>query len=86
MVIFLEYLTKIDLVENRFCVKIMSIFNLILPLSYGVVKNSGSTTNVQPFDFACCIRFTAMAMFADLSVVTDNCNTAARILSNIRII
>jgi len=54
------------------------MFYVILPLSYGVVKHSGNTANLQPFDFACCIRFTAMAMFVDLSAVTVNCNTATR--------
>lgn len=68
---FIQNLNNIWVVSNI-------IFYSILPLSYGVVKHSGNTASVQPFDFACCIRFTAMAMFFDLSAVTVNCNTAAR--------
>lgn len=45
---------------------------------YGELKHSGNMASLQPFDFACCIRFTALATFDDLSAVTVNCNTAAR--------
>lgn len=51
---------------------------------YGELKHSGRTVNVQPSFFACCIRSTALAIFADLSAVTVNCNTATRI-TNINI-
>lgn len=45
---------------------------------YGELKHSGNMAKVQPFNLACCIRFTALATFDDLSAVTVSCNTATR--------
>lgn len=54
------------------------IWYTYLPVLYGELKHSGNMANVQPFSLAWCTRFTALATFVDLSVVTVNCSKATR--------